>query len=102
MLDLLGLQVKITGLSEFIITKPIGIENQPDFTNGAVKILTDLSFSELTSLLKKIEDDLGRDRTAPKYGPRTIDLDIVIWNGKIVDPDYYSRDFLQQLIAELL
>ena len=101
MLDLLGLQVKITGLSEFIITKPIGIENQPDFTNGAVKILTDLSFSELTSLLKKIEDDLGRDRTAPKFGPRTIDLDIVVWNGKIVDPDYYSRDFLQRLIAEL-
>jgi 2-amino-4-hydroxy-6-hydroxymethyldihydropteridine diphosphokinase len=45
---------------------------------------------------------MGRDRTIPKFGPRNIDLDIVVWNGTIVDEDYYTRDFLQKSVAELL
>ena len=50
---------------------------------------------------KKIEDKMGRDRTAPKFGPRNIDLDIVVWNGEIVDDDYYTRDFLQKSVREI-
>ena len=34
--------------------------------------------------------------------PRTIDLDLLVWNGKVVDKDYYTRDFLRQIAAELL
>jgi 7,8-dihydro-6-hydroxymethylpterin-pyrophosphokinase len=45
---------------------------------------------------------MGRDRTGPKFGPRCIDLDIVVWNGEIVDEDYYTRDFLQKSVAELV
>jgi 2-amino-4-hydroxy-6-hydroxymethyldihydropteridine diphosphokinase len=89
-------------VSSFIKTKPIGIENQSEFTNGAVKIKTSLSREDLTVLLKAIEDQMGRDRTAPKFGPRNIDLDIVVWNGEIVDDDYYTRDFLQKSVNELL
>jgi 7,8-dihydro-6-hydroxymethylpterin-pyrophosphokinase len=44
---------------------------------------------------------MGRDRTAPKFGPRNIDLDIVVWNGEIVDNDYYTRDFLQKSVDEI-
>lgn len=102
MLQILAEKVDIVKVSSFIKTKPIGIENQPEFTNGAVKIKTEQKREDLTVLLKGIEDQMGRDRTAPKFGPRNIDLDIVVWNGEIVDDDYYTRDFLQKSVAELL
>jgi len=101
MLEILREHVGIVKVSEMIRTKPIGIENQPDYTNGAVKISTELNKEDLTVLLKAIEDKMGRDRTVPKFGPRTIDLDIVVWNGEIVDNDYYTRDFLQKSVSEL-
>jgi len=100
-LEILGKKVKILKISEFVKTKPIGIENQPDFTNGAVKIYTGLDRDTLNRLLKRIEGRLGRDRSVPKFGPRTIDLDIVVWNGEIVDEDYYTRDFLQKSVQEI-
>lgn len=101
-LEILKNKVEVIKVSSLIKTKPIGIKNQPDYTNGAVKIKTDLSRNELNGLLKNIEDQLGRDRTAPKFGPRCIDLDIVVWNGEIVDKDYYSRDFLQKSVQEII
>ncbi len=101
MLEILRTKVKIVKVSSMIKTKPIGIENQPDFTNGAIKIGTELDQTKLNSLLKSIEDEIGRDRTAPKFGPRSIDLDIVVWNGEIVDEDYYTRDFLRKSVQEL-
>jgi putative transposase len=101
MLEILKSHVEIIKVSSFIKTKPIGIENQPEFTNGAVKIKANLNREDLTGLLKGIEDQMGRDRTAPKFGPRNIDLDIVVWNGDIVDDDYYTRDFLQKSVGEI-
>lgn len=102
MLTILKQKVNVLKVSNMIKTKPIGIENQPDYTNVAVKIETELNLGDLTSMLKAIEDQMGRDRSAPKFGPRNIDLDIVVWNGEIVDEDYYTRDFLQKSVAELL
>jgi 2-amino-4-hydroxy-6-hydroxymethyldihydropteridine diphosphokinase len=102
MLEFLGKEVEILKVSSWLKTKPIGIGNQPDFTNGAVKIKTGMSRDELNRFLKNIEDRLGRDRSAPKFGPRTIDLDIVVWNGEIVDEDYYTRDFLQKSVQEVI
>ena len=101
MMELLSLEVEVIQVSQFIQTKPIGLTNQPDFTNGAVHIHTDMEFEELASYLKKLEDQMGRDRKQLKFGPRNIDLDIMIWNGTIVDHDYYTRDFLRSSAAEL-
>jgi len=101
MLDILKNYVDILKVSSMVKTKPIGIENQPDFTNGAIKISTVLNQNELTVLLKSIEDQLGRDRTVQKFGPRCIDLDIVVWNGEIIDDDYFTRDFLQNSVDEI-
>jgi 2-amino-4-hydroxy-6-hydroxymethyldihydropteridine diphosphokinase len=101
MLEILKTKVEVLRVSSFLKTKPIGISDQPYFTNGAVKIKTQFNRKNLNQELKKIEDDLGRDRTAPKFGPRTIDLDIVVWNGEIVDKDYYTRDFLQNSVQEI-
>lgn len=101
MLKILETKVDVLKVSTFIKTKPIGIIDQPDFTNGAVKVQTNLNLRNLNKLLKEIEDQLGRVRTGPKSGPRCIDLDIVVWNGEIVDEDYYTRDFLQKSVDEL-
>jgi 2-amino-4-hydroxy-6-hydroxymethyldihydropteridine diphosphokinase len=98
MLEILGKKVNIIKISPLIKTAPVGIVEQPDYTNGAVKITTDLDRQNLNALLKLIEDELGRDRSGPKFGPRTMDLDIVVWNGEIVDPDYYTRDFLEKSV----
>jgi 2-amino-4-hydroxy-6-hydroxymethyldihydropteridine diphosphokinase len=102
MLEILKMKVEVLKVSTMIRTKPIGIENQADYTNGAVRIQTIYNYTQLNTLLKNIEDEMGRDRSAPKFGPRCIDLDIVVWNGKIVDEDYYTRDFLQKSVQEIV
>ncbi|VAW15925.1 2-amino-4-hydroxy-6-hydroxymethyldihydropteridinepyrophosphokinase [hydrothermal vent metagenome] len=101
MLEILGHDLKIIKVSTFINTSPVGITNQPDFTNGAVKIQTTLNKEELKRYLKKVEKQLGRNESEEKYGPRTMDLDIVVWNGEIVDNDYYKRDFLKKSVDEI-
>jgi 2-amino-4-hydroxy-6-hydroxymethyldihydropteridine diphosphokinase len=101
MMEIIKSHVEVLAISELIKTKPIGISTQPDFTNGALKIRTNLNQEDLTKLLKSIEDDMGRDRSVPKFGPRCIDLDIAVWNGEIVDDDYYTRDFLKESVDEI-
>ncbi len=100
-LRLLDEMVTVEKVSALVTTAPVGMTDQPDFVNGAVRIKTPLSQEELVRLLKKIEDLTGRDRTLPRFGPRTIDLDIVVWNGEITDPDYYTRDFLRSAVREV-
>lgn len=101
MLKLLADDVEIVQVSKMVQTKPIGITGQPDYTNGAVRIRTEMNMKSLSLFLKNLEDRMGRDRTQKKFGPRNIDLDILIWNNAVVDPDYYTRDFLQNSAAEL-
>jgi 2-amino-4-hydroxy-6-hydroxymethyldihydropteridine diphosphokinase len=100
-IDIIRLEHEVLQISNWVKTAPIGIVDQPDFLNGALKVNTTLSHSEFQTFLKTIEDRLKRDRTAPKFGPRTIDLDIVKWDGNVIDPDYFTRDFLKQLVDEV-
>ena len=93
---------KVSKRSQWTRTKPIGIQDQPDFYNGALLMETELEQQKLKQELKLIEDFLGRDRNLPKFGPRTIDLDILIWNKKVVDEDYYERDFLRKGVEEII
>jgi 2-amino-4-hydroxy-6-hydroxymethyldihydropteridine diphosphokinase len=101
-LEILADKFELVKVSEFVKTKPIGITEQPDFTNGAAKIRTILTQNILENILKQIEDQMGRDRAVPKFGPRCIDLDIVVWNEEIVDDDYYTRDFLKKSVQEII
>jgi len=93
---------KVSKRSQWTRTKPIGIQDQPDFYNGALLMETEMEQQSLKKELKRIEDILGRDRSLPKFGPRTIDLDILIWNKKVVDEDYYKRDFLRKGVEEII
>ena len=101
MLRLLAENVEIIQVSELIQTKPIGIAEQPDYTNGAVRIRTKMNLETLSLYLKALEDRMERDRSQTKFGPRNIDLDILVWNNTVIDDDYFTRDFLRKSAAEL-
>ncbi|HLF18468.1 MAG TPA: 2-amino-4-hydroxy-6-hydroxymethyldihydropteridine diphosphokinase [Candidatus Omnitrophota bacterium] len=88
--------------SAFIQTKPVGYTDQGDFINGSVYIETALPIEKLSQKMKKLEKQLGRSASPIKYGPRTIDLDIVVFNGEVVDHDFYERDFLKNAVLELI
>lgn len=93
---------KLINTSKFVKTEPIGYKDQNDFYNGAFLVNTEMRYKDLRELLKDIEKDLGRKRTGNINGPRTIDLDILIWNDRVVDQDVYDREFLQEAIRELM
>ncbi|MFP4106943.1 MAG: 2-amino-4-hydroxy-6-hydroxymethyldihydropteridine diphosphokinase [Phycisphaerae bacterium] len=100
-LEKLAARFRLVAQSDLIRTKPVGMTDQPDFLNAAVRIETDLSAAELKTTLKTLEDQLGRDRSKPKDGPRAIDLDIVVFNGQVVDPDVRRRDYLQLTVRQV-
>ncbi|NQT26059.1 2-amino-4-hydroxy-6-hydroxymethyldihydropteridine diphosphokinase [candidate division KSB1 bacterium] len=88
--------------SRFTQTEPIGYADQSPFTNGVWLIKTEMDKNKLTEWLHDLEGQLERVRTENKYGPRTIDLDVVVWNGQIVDSNVYERDYLKQAVLEVL
>lgn len=88
--------------SRFVYTKPLGFKNQPNFLNGAVLIETASRETDIITNLKEIEQALGRERKGRKDGPRRIDLDLVVYNGRIIDDDVFERNFLRQSIREVL
>jgi 2-amino-4-hydroxy-6-hydroxymethyldihydropteridine diphosphokinase len=92
---------KFIAASDFTETAPRGFTAQADFLNGAFCIETDLELEELERYLKDVESRLGRVRTANKNGPRTIDLDVVVFNGQILDGDYYKYDFVRNAVGQL-
>lgn len=99
---ILAQKFQVLAESEFVTTKPIGNAAQPDFINGAVLIESPVTHEKLAEELKAIEKQLGRKESVDKFAPRTIDLDIVVFNGEVTDQDFYSRDFLKTAVLEVL
>lgn len=98
---ILGKKLNVLGESKFIRTKPVGTREQQDFLNGSLLIKTRLGRKQLKTLLKGVETVLGRGAGEDRYGPRKMDLDILVWNGEIVDSDVYDRKFLYHSVIEL-
>lgn len=94
--------LRLTACAKRLTTKPVGFVDQPDFVNTAFLVETDMDQPSLRSFLKKVEARLGRVRTPNRFGPRTIDLDIVVFNGEIIDHDVFERDFLREMTLELM
>lgn len=94
-------KLNVLGKSKFVRTKPIGPREQQDFLNGSLLVETRLGRKQLKTVLKGVEIALGRDGGEDRYGPRKIDLDILVWNGEIADPDIYEREFLRRSVIEL-
>lgn len=93
---------RLVSVSAIVKTEPIGFADQDDFLNGAFLIDTEMDLETFTTWLHGVEDALGRVRTENRNGPRTIDLDVVVWNGRVTDPDVYERDFLKAQVLEVL
>jgi len=77
---------KIKAVSKFIVTAPVGYTEQDDFLNGVCKVETILEPLELLEKLMIIEIELKRERMI-KWGPRTIDLDILLFNDYVINSE---------------
>jgi 2-amino-4-hydroxy-6-hydroxymethyldihydropteridine diphosphokinase len=78
--------VEVVGVSGFRETDPVGYTDQPRFLNAAVALETNLSPRELLERLLAIERQLGRVRGGgPRFGPRAIDLDLLLYGAETVD-----------------
>lgn len=78
--------ITIVKTSPVYETKPVGFTEQPDFLNCAVKIKTTDSPHELLEICLNIEEKLKRVRSI-KWGPRTVDLDILFYGNKVIDEE---------------
>jgi dihydroneopterin aldolase/2-amino-4-hydroxy-6-hydroxymethyldihydropteridine diphosphokinase len=92
----------VTQRTEFIQTKALKFEDQPDFLNGAVLLQTQKSLTDLKFHLKQIEAILGRVRTENKNAARTIDLDVTTYNGFLIDKEISEFPFLEKFVEQLL
>jgi len=107
---LLGRRLRILRVSTCYETAPEGRPDQPPFYNAVVEVETDVPPAELKqTILRGIEDQLGRKRGADRYAPRTIDLDLLVYDdlrseaGDLVLPDplIVQRAFLAVPLAQL-
>ena len=101
--------VEVVALSCLRETEPVGPVEQPPFLNGAVALETTLSPRELLDVLLRIERELGRVRDGERWGPRAIDLDLLVYGSEIVDrpglrvphPRLHERRFALEPLADL-
>jgi 2-amino-4-hydroxy-6-hydroxymethyldihydropteridine diphosphokinase len=111
-LELLGSEegIEVVAVSTLRETDPVGYEDQPRFLNGAAELDTELPPRELLGRLLEIERLLGRVRgQGPRFGPRTIDLDLLLVDAVILDepgltlphPRLQERRFVLEPLAEL-
>jgi 2-amino-4-hydroxy-6-hydroxymethyldihydropteridine diphosphokinase len=76
--------VELDAVSSAYESAPVGLEQQPPFVNAAARVLTAAPLAEVLAGLLGIERQLGRVRTV-RYGPRTLDLDILLAGDEIVE-----------------
>jgi 2-amino-4-hydroxy-6-hydroxymethyldihydropteridine diphosphokinase len=102
--------IDVLAVSALRDTDPVGYLDQPRFVNGAVALETSLSGRELLERLLAIERRLGRERgSGPRFGPRTIDLDLLLYGEETIEepglqvphPRLAERRFALEPLAEL-
>jgi 2-amino-4-hydroxy-6-hydroxymethyldihydropteridine diphosphokinase len=102
-------EIEILAVSSLRETDPVGFEDQPRFLNGAAALRTELGPRDLLDRMLEIERGLGRVREGARYGPRTIDLDLLLYGDAVVDepgleiphPRLAERTFVLEPLAEL-
>lgn len=76
---------RVVATSSFYRTKPLGPQDQPDYLNAAVALETTLTPEELLAHTQRIELEQGRVRKDERWGPRTLDLDIMLFGTQILN-----------------
>jgi len=90
-------------------SKPMGPQDQPEYVNAVAALDTLLSAPELLQDLQRIETQQGRERTGQQWGPRILDLDLLLYGRKKIDspglkvphPGLHERDFVIIPLAEI-
>lgn len=78
---------RIMAVSSFYRTPPLGPQDQPDYLNAAVALDTALTPEELLNHTQRIELQQGRVRKAERWGPRTLDLDIMLFGDEVINTE---------------
>ena len=110
-LDLLAEEpgLELVAVSRFRETEPVGYVDQPPFLNAAASLETEASPRALLELLLSVERSLGRTRDGPRFGPRTIDLDLLLYGDESISepglvvphPRLYERRFALEPLTDL-
>lgn len=110
-LELLGAEdgIEVVAVSTVRETDPVGFLDQPRFLNAAAALETDLGPRELLDRLLAVERALGRTREGPRFGPRAIDLDLLLYGDahlsepglEVPHPRLHERRFALEPVAEL-
>ena len=110
-IELLGAEreIEVVAVSTLRETDPVGVLDQPRFLNGAVAVETTLAARGLLESLLEVERKLGRVRDGRRWGPRAVDLDLLVYDGLVVDepglrvphPRLHERRFALEPLAEL-
>jgi 2-amino-4-hydroxy-6-hydroxymethyldihydropteridine diphosphokinase len=102
-------RTKLVVCSSFYRSKPLGPQNQPDFLNAVVVLDTHLPAEELLDATQAIEQNQGRVRKAERWGPRTLDLDLLLYGNQVINTerlivphyDMKNREFMLYPLAEI-
>jgi 2-amino-4-hydroxy-6-hydroxymethyldihydropteridine diphosphokinase len=101
--------IEVVAVSTLRETEPVGVGEQPLFLNGAAALETTLCAQELLGRLLVVEQRLGRVRIPGEHGPRTLDLDLLLYGDAAIDepgltvphPRLHERRFVLEPLAEL-
>ena len=101
--------VEVVSVSSFRETDPVGFAEQPRFVDAAAELETDLGPRELLDRLLAVERSLGPNRDGPRFGPRTVDLDLLLYGDATLSepgldvphPRLHERRFALEPLAEL-
>ena len=101
--------VELTAVSSVYQSAPVGLSAQPDFLNAVARIDTSLEPDELLEQLLRIETEQGRVRVGERFGPRLIDLDLLLYNETALQsegltlphPRMLERRFVLEPLVEL-
>ncbi|MDK2580741.1 2-amino-4-hydroxy-6-hydroxymethyldihydropteridine diphosphokinase [Citrobacter portucalensis] len=78
---------RIMAVSSFYRTPPLGPQDQPDYLNAAVALETTLAPEALLDHTQRLELQQGRVRKAERWGPRTLDLDIMLFGDEVINTE---------------
>jgi 2-amino-4-hydroxy-6-hydroxymethyldihydropteridine diphosphokinase len=101
--------IEVMAVSTLRETEPVGVGPQPLFLNGAAELETTLTARELLDRLLATEQRFGRVRVPGEHGPRTLDLDLLLYGDERIDepgltvphPRLRERAFVLEPLAEL-
>jgi 2-amino-4-hydroxy-6-hydroxymethyldihydropteridine diphosphokinase len=101
--------IEVVAVSSFRETDPVGFLDQPRFLNAAVAVETSLQPEALLATLLDVEQELGRVREGPRFGPRTVDLDLLLYDRVTLEraglslphPRLHERAFALAPLSEL-